>query len=395
MSKKPLKILGIIGARSGSKGVPDKNIRHLDGKPLVGRIIEKAKKSSYINRVVVSTDSSEYADIASYYGADVPFFRPKDLSTDRSPEFEYVKHALEWLKENEGYTPDIVVRMMSTVPLQSVEDIDACIAELLKDPDAQSAVVISESHQHPIKALKLIDDKKGGKYLVTYFEESGREVTPLARQSYEKAYFRANIIAFRTEVVAETDSLTGDRVRYHIISQDRAVDIDSTTDFYIAEQLIKHLNIGDSTKETENKNKTESTTITNQDIEKTLLSRPKQGKNLLEPLKSIAIKNQVPFKILEDSAVVNEAEVHMNEGDLWSCLQGTVIFTCGGELVNPRMRKNNDGTNNESELVATKIKNGKKIILKKGDWLWIPPGEPHQHECDGVARLIIVKIPKK
>jgi len=238
--KDTLKILGLIGARSGSKGVPDKNIKLLDGKPLVGRIVEKAKKSSYINRIIVSTDSQKYADIAKEYGADVPFLRPAELATDKSPELDFVKQALEWLQKNEGYIPDIVVRMMSTVPLQTTEDIDACIAELLKDPDADSAVVIAEARQHPVKALKLIDDGKGGQKLVTYFTESGREVTPLARQTYAKPYFRANIIACWRDTITKTDSLTGDRVKYHIIPQERAVDIDSPIDFFIAEQLIKY-----------------------------------------------------------------------------------------------------------------------------------------------------------
>lgn len=234
-----LKILGIIGARSGSKGVSHKNIRLLMRKPLMAWIIETARASRYINRVVVSTDSEEYAAIARQYGADVPYLRPKELAADHSPECEYVKNMVEWLEKYEGYKPDIVVRMMATVPLQIPEDIDSCIGELLKDPEAQSAVVIAEARQHPQKALKLVDDGRGGKRLVTYFTESGREVTPIARQHYEKAYFRSNVIACRTNVIYETASLTGDLVRYHIIPQERAIDIDSPIDFFIIEKLIE------------------------------------------------------------------------------------------------------------------------------------------------------------
>lgn len=238
MNSKPLKILGIIGARSGSKGVPDKNIRPLSGKPLIAWIIEAAKASRYINRLIVSTDSEQYAAVARNYGAETPFFRPKEFAGDNSPEFEYVKHALDWLRANESYAPDIIVRLLPTVPLQEACDIDACIDELLKDSSAHSAVVIAEARQHPLKALKLVDDGMGGKLLVTYGTESGREVTPIARQNYEKAYFRANVIACRLNTVYETDSLTGDRVRYHVISQERAIDIDSLVDFFMVEQLI-------------------------------------------------------------------------------------------------------------------------------------------------------------
>ena len=157
-----MNILGIIGARSGSKGVKDKNIRRLLGKPLIGRIIETSKESKYISRVIVSTDSKHYADIAREFGAEVPFLRPEEFSFDLSSDYDYVLHAVKWLKSNENYEPDIVIRLVATVPLQTTEDIDLCTEELMKDSSAHSAVVISEACQHPLKALKLVDDKKGG-----------------------------------------------------------------------------------------------------------------------------------------------------------------------------------------------------------------------------------------
>lgn len=239
MKSTDLKVLGIVGIRSGSKGVPDKNIRPLAGKPLVGWILDAAGQSKYINRMIVSTDSQSYAEVARAFGAEVPFLRPAELATDQAPEFEYVKHMVEWLEKNESYKPDIVVRMMATVPLQSTADIDAVIEKLLEDPKASSAVVIAEARQHPLKALKVVDDGEGGTELVTYFGDSGREVTPIARQSYAKAYFRANIIACRTRTIFDTDSLTGDLVRYHVIQQERAVDIDNLIDFYMTEHLMK------------------------------------------------------------------------------------------------------------------------------------------------------------
>jgi N-acylneuraminate cytidylyltransferase/CMP-N,N'-diacetyllegionaminic acid synthase len=237
MKNNNLKVMGIVGIRSGSKGVPDKNIKLLSGKPLVGWILEAAKKSKYINRLIVSTDSQKYADIATSFGADVPCLRPKNIANDNSQEFEYVKHMVEWLKKNEDYRPDIVVRMMATSPLQSFDDIDAVVEKLISEERADSAVVISEARQHPEKALKIIYDEEGVGKLVTYYSESGQEVTPIARQSYTPAYFRANVIACRTRVIFDTNSLTGDLVRFHIISQERAIDIDSDIDFYIAENL--------------------------------------------------------------------------------------------------------------------------------------------------------------
>lgn len=233
-----MKVMGIVGIRSGSKGVPDKNIKPLAGKPLVGWILETARRSRHIDRLVVSTDSEAYAQVARQFGADVPYLRPAALASDSAPEFEYVKHMVEWLRDHESYQPDIVVRMMATVPFQATEDLDAVIEILLADPAAHSAVVIAEARQHPQKALKLVDDGAGGKKLVTFLTESGREVTPLGRQRYEKAYFRANVIACRTATIFDTASLTGDLVRYHIIPQERAIDIDSPTDFFVIEQLM-------------------------------------------------------------------------------------------------------------------------------------------------------------
>ncbi len=243
MKPATLKVMGIVGIRSGSKGVSNKNIRQLAGKPLVGWILDAARQSKYINRLIVSTDSSTYAEVAKAFGAEVPFLRPAELATDQAPEFEYVKQMVDWLDKNEGYRPDIVVRMMATVPLQSTEDIDVVIGKVVDDPKASSAVVIAEARQHPLKALKIVDDGDGGTKLITYFSDSGREVTPIARQNYQKAYFRANIIACRTRVIFDTDSLTGDLVRYHVIPQERAVDIDNLLDFYMTEHLMKNQEI--------------------------------------------------------------------------------------------------------------------------------------------------------
>lgn len=241
MKKKEKKILGLIGARSGSKGVPDKNIKEFNGKPLLGNIIEKAKNSKFINRLIVSTDSKEYSEIAKFYGAEIPCLRPKSLAEDFSPEIDFVKHMINFLKKEEDYIPDIVVRMMVTIPFQTTDDIDSVISVLIKNVKADSAVVISEARQHPQKALKIIEDNEKNQRLVTYYSESGVEVTPIARQNYQKAYFRGNIIACRTSTIFRTNSLTGNLVKFHIIPQERAIDIDNDIDFIICEILSKKI----------------------------------------------------------------------------------------------------------------------------------------------------------
>lgn len=117
-------------------------------------------------------------------------------------------------------------------------------------------------------------------------------------------------------------------------------------------------------------------------------------KRLLEPLRAMSLANKFPMNILEDINITNEAEVHRHEADLWQCLEGEVTFIYGGEMVDPWPKRNADGTLDEREWKAKEIKGGTEVVLKPGDWLWIPAGEPHQHFTKGKARLVIIKIPK-
>lgn len=129
-------------------------------------------------------------------------------------------------------------------------------------------------------------------------------------------------------------------------------------------------------------------------IDDALAQPASPGKHLLEPLKSLAASQALPFNILEDCEVVrNDAEVHKREGDLWLCLAGKVNFMVDGELFNPQLRKQADGNPNPSELYAEEIRGGKEVVLTPGDWLWVPPGQPHQHICTQTGRLVIIKIP--
>ena len=125
-----------------------------------------------------------------------------------------------------------------------------------------------------------------------------------------------------------------------------------------------------------------------EEVDKVLAMAPEIGKRML--FKS----SDNPVGILEDKDVVNDAEVHKTEGDLWLCLEGEVTFICGGELVDPWFSKDKDGKDKLNELKAKEIKGGTEMTLKPGDWLWIPAGEPHQHKCSGLSRLVIIKIPK-
>ena len=231
-----MEVLAIIGARSGSKSVKDKNIALVDGKPLLGRIIETARASRHVNRVIVSTDSAKYADVARDYGAESPFLRPADLAQSfrrSSAMFDIASDGSRRTKATFQISQCVAWRPFH---FNEPKTLTALMLLLAGDPTAESAVVVAEARQHPLKALKLIPGPHGDR-LVGYFSESGRDVTPIARQNYAKAYYRANIIAFRPRVIERTQSLTGDEVRAYVIPQERGLDIDSECDLRIASFL--------------------------------------------------------------------------------------------------------------------------------------------------------------
>ena len=136
-----------------------------------------------------------------------------------------------------------------------------------------------------------------------------------------------------------------------------------------------------------------SVVIRKAEISATLSVPPSEGKRLLEPFASFAKKHQLPFSLLEDTNIENDAEVHTEDGDLWLCLEGEPTFTVGGTLLNPSAKKRADGSLDEHEWKGKEIESGEIITLYPGDWLWIPAGQPHQHRCKGTARLVIIKIP--
>lgn len=135
--------------------------------------------------------------------------------------------------------------------------------------------------------------------------------------------------------------------------------------------------------------------IKKSDIDATLATPATTGKRLLEPLKAMAAELKLPLNILEDKEVSNEAEVHRHEGDLWQCLEGEVTFVYGGEMVAPWAKKLPDGGTDDREIKANEIRDGTEVVLRPGDWLWIPAGQPHLHRAAETARLAIIKIPAK
>ena len=142
------KILCIIPARSGSKGVPGKNIALVGGKPLIVWTIRAVKKSKMVDQIILSTDSEKYRLICQEYGIDSPFLRPKELASDESTSEDVVIHALDWLRENNNYIPDYILYLQPTSPLRVNNDIDNSI-QIAMENDADSVVSVGLVNQHP------------------------------------------------------------------------------------------------------------------------------------------------------------------------------------------------------------------------------------------------------
>jgi CMP-N-acetylneuraminic acid synthetase len=232
-----MNILGIIGARSGSKSIPHKNIRDLNGKPLFAWIAEAAQKSKYPIRLIMSTDSEEYADLARKHGVEVPFLRPAELSGDKVPDWDYLNHAAVWMRDNEHWQADIILRLPPTTPLCRPEHIDGCIDALLNDPEATSSRTIVTASKHPYKLWK-----KNGNYLEPFLseEQTGlKDAHNLPRQSFPEAFSHVDVIALRWKTLVEDRAMAGDHVRFFEIKKEDAVDIDTEIDFMFAEQLLQ------------------------------------------------------------------------------------------------------------------------------------------------------------
>ena len=144
-------IVGIIPARGGSVGVPLKNIKNLNGYPLIKYTIQAALDSDSLDRIIVSTNSEKYADIARQYGAEVPFIRPERYSTDTSTDRDFLIHAMEWLKDNEDNVPEYWVHLRPTTPLRIPKIIDDAINIIIDD---ESSTSLRSGHKAPESPLK-------------------------------------------------------------------------------------------------------------------------------------------------------------------------------------------------------------------------------------------------
>lgn len=231
-----IEVLGLIPARGGSKSIPRKNILPLAGFPLIAYSIQAGLSSEYINRVVVSTDDQEIAEIAKEYGADVPFLRPKKYAQDNTPDLPVFQHALSWFAREEDYQPKIVVHLRPTSPFRQVHHIDQSILRLIRHPEADSVRSVSPPHQNPYKMWRITPEG----YLDPLIHTDNPESYNLPRQALPDVYWHNGYVdTFWADTVTRKESMTGDPVLPLVIGSEQCIDIDTRLDWKRAEQLIQ------------------------------------------------------------------------------------------------------------------------------------------------------------
>jgi CMP-N,N'-diacetyllegionaminic acid synthase len=227
-----MRVLGLIAARGGSKGLPRKNIRLLCGKPLLEYTAESALSARRLSRVILTTDDEEIAEVGRRCGLDVPFMRPVELAADDTPTLPVVQHAIGWM-EAHGVYVDAICQLQPTNPLRRPEDIDACIESLERSgADAVMTILPIPAEYNPHWAY--FRGENGELHLCT------GEATPIPqRQKLPPSFHReGSVYVTRRDVVMKENSLYGKRVIGHLVDGDQTVNIDGPEDWERAEAIL-------------------------------------------------------------------------------------------------------------------------------------------------------------
>jgi len=229
-------VLALIPARGGSKSIPRKNIRSFAGHPLIAYSIAAGLAAESVTRLLVSTDEEEIAAIARKYGAETPFLRPAELSQDNTPDLPVFQHALQWLEENEGYRPEILVQLRPTSPLRRVWHIEQSIYQLLAHPEADAIRTVCEPFQNPFKMWQI--DPEG--FMQPLIHTEYQEAYNMPRQLLPAVYWQTGYVdAAWRDTILEKSSMTGERILPLVIPPNDWIDIDSADDWRRAERMLE------------------------------------------------------------------------------------------------------------------------------------------------------------
>jgi CMP-N,N'-diacetyllegionaminic acid synthase len=228
-----LKILGFVPARGGSKGVPGKNKAAIAGLPLVARSILTAQESGCFDRLWVSTDDPEIAQIAECHGVAVPWLRPKELAQDESSMSSVLAHLIEQLDRNEGYRPDAVMILQPTSPLRQAATIRRAVA-MFQANQRETIISVTPARSHPFWCYRIAGDDSALEPFMPGI------VTPPPRQHLPEAYeLDGSIFLIAVETFLKELSFFSAGARPLIVPRDEAVDVDTPLDWMMAEALLK------------------------------------------------------------------------------------------------------------------------------------------------------------
>lgn len=231
-------VLAVIPARGGSKGLPGKNLRLLAGHPLIAYSIAAGLQSQLVDRVICSTDSEEIADVARKYGAEIPFMRPSELAQDHSPDIDFFLHTIETLAAT-GYRPDIIVQLRPTDPIRKPGLVDEAVQMLIDNPDAHSVRTITEPGYSPYKMWTV---NSSGTLDPLLTVPGVPEPFNMPRQELPEVWWHIGVLdVVRTNVVTETNSLSGTVILPLKVDRASSADIDTLDDFERAGTLMQNL----------------------------------------------------------------------------------------------------------------------------------------------------------
>jgi CMP-N,N'-diacetyllegionaminic acid synthase len=231
--------IAIIPARGGSKGIPNKNIVELAGKPLIAHSIEDSLNCSKVQRTIVSTDDPEIAEVARQYGAEVPFIRPAIIAEDDTPDLPVFAHALEWLQDQENSLPELVVHLRPTTPLRPPGLVEKGIQMLMEDPLADCVRSVCEPPHTPYKMWQI-----EGNYIKPFLKLRNKESFNLPRQNLPQVFCHDGLLdVIRTSTILDKNTMTGKHI-LPLRTEDSffVVDIDKPVDLVLAEVFIRHNN---------------------------------------------------------------------------------------------------------------------------------------------------------
>lgn len=236
---KKAEVLAVIPARGGSKGIPRKNIKLFAGYPLISYSIAAGLQAQSVTRVIVSTDDEEIAAVSRQFGAETPFLRPSELAKDQTTDLPVFEHALQWLKENQGYSPDLVIQLRPTSPIRPRGCVDEAVELLQQHPEAHSVRGVVPSGQNPYKMWRL----DGTDQPMTPLLELPTVAEPFnaPRQALPSTYWQTgHIDVIRPRVILEQKSMSGSVILPYLIDARYTVDIDTPFDWQRYEWLVRN-----------------------------------------------------------------------------------------------------------------------------------------------------------